>query len=53
MLWEKSFGNVFDTQNYFFFRTLFLKKIQKKFGKFFKGEKFFKIFFEFFFLKVS
>ena len=37
MLWGKSFENFFDTQ--------------KKFGKFFMGEKFFKIFFYFFFKK--
>ena len=37
----------------FFSGHFFLKKSKKNFGKFFKGEKFFKIFFTFFQKKVS
>ena len=35
MLWGKSFGNFFDTQKKFFFRTLFLKKNSKQIWKMF------------------
>ena len=51
MLWGKSFGIFFILKKNLFSGHFFSKKIQKKIGKFFKGEKFFKIFFYFFFKK--
>ena len=51
MLWGKSFGIFLTLKKKFFSGHFFSKKIQKKFGKFFKGKKFFKMFFYFFFKK--
>ena len=51
MLWRKSFENFLTLKCFFCQNTFLEKKIQKKFGKFFKDEKCFKIIFEFFFQK--
>ena len=49
----KKFWKCFWHSKKYFFGHFLWKKIQKTFGKFLKGEKFFKIFFELFFKKVS